>query len=229
MSFRHLFFASIVSIALSATSEAVDIFGNGNRASNATSGANNFNGQNAWAIPFTPGNSSLADRNLLGAWVLVGGNAEITVSYDVKIYADAGTNQGPTGVALATGTRTSLSGSPLGWNFVTFAVPVQLTANGNYYVSVEEATGLGGFAWAEPTVNPTYTNLGSGSAYALTVGGSQNLWFRTGSTWTASVNPVTALPLGVQLVTVPEPSTILLGGISCVTIAGIARRRRNLR
>lgn len=225
MTLKSLIFVPFIALAMLPEAHAVDIFGNGDRGSTAYSTANDFNGQNAWAIPFTPGNSSLADRNLLGAWVLVGGNSEIAVSYEVKIYQDAGTNQGPTGTALASGSLNSLEGSEIGWNFVTFAVPVQLSANGKYYVSVEESTSLGGFAWAEPSAG-TYSNLGSGSDYSVTSGGSQNVWFRTGTTWSSSVNPVINQPLGFQLVTVPEPSSYALAGIAAITMGHLARRRK---
>jgi len=63
----------------------------------------------------------------------------------------------------------------------------------------------------------------------MTTGGTHNIWRRIGSTWSDADFSVATAPFGFQLVTVPEPSTIVLGAISLVTIAGIARRRRNFR
>lgn len=225
MTIRSLVFASIVSLALPAFAEAVDIFGNGNRATSNNQGGYNYIVNNAWAVPFTPGNSSAADRNLMGAWVLVGGNNEIEVTFDLAIFNDAGTNQGPTGSSIASGSLVMPAGSLVGWKFVPFAAPVSLATNGKYYVSVGESTGLGGFIWAIPA-STAYSNLGSGSDYALTTGGSQDIWQRTGSSWGNANFSVATAPFGFQLVTVPEPSTIVLGAISIVTLASIARRRR---
>lgn len=225
MTIRSLVFASIVSLAIPAFAQAVDVFGNGNRASADNQGGYNYIANNAWAVPFTPGNSTAAERDLMGAWVLVGGNTEIEVTFDLAIFNDAGTNQGPTGSSIASGSLVMPAGSLVGWKFVPFAAPVSLATNGKYYVSVGEATGLGGFIWAIPQ-SMAYSNLGSGSDYALTTGGTQNIWRRIGSTWSDADFSVATAPFGFQLVTVPEPSTIVLGAISLVTMASIARRRR---
>lgn len=214
-------------IATTSGVSAVDVFGNGDLSSTANSGGNTFNANNAWALPFQTGASSAAQLTLQGAWVLVGGQTT-NVSFDVSIYADAGTNQGPTGSVLATGSSTLISSDPLGWSFVTFNSPVTLNGSSNYYVAVEQATSGTGFSWYEPTTNPTFSNLGSGSAYQITGGveTNANTWRRSGGTWTDSLTAVSTNNFSVQLSTVPEPGTYALALISASVLGIYARRRR---
>lgn len=224
---KSLIFVSILSLAMTATAGAVDVFGNGDRGSSSNLGGYNYNSNNAWAVPFTPGNSSAEDRDLMGAWVLIGGNTEIEVTIDLAIYSDTGTNQGPTGSSLASGSLVVPAGSLVGWRFVTFAASVSLTANDNYYLSLEEPTGLGGFIWAAPS-SMAYTDLGSGSDYAITSGGTQNIWKRVGSTWSDAEFSVATAGFGFQLVTVPEPSTYALATIATLALGAVSRRHRRL-
>ncbi|MBI1321934.1 PEP-CTERM sorting domain-containing protein [bacterium] len=223
---KSFIFVSILSLAITATAGAVDVFGNGERGSNSNLGGYNYNSNNAWAVPFTPGTSTPEERDLAGAWVLVGGNNEIEVTFDFAIYDDAGTNQGPTGSSLASGSLVMPAGSLVGWRFVTFISPVTLTANANYYVSLEESTGLGGFIWAAP-LSMAYSDLGSGSDYSITSGGIQNIWKRVGTTWSDAAFSVDTAGFGFQLTTVPEPSNYALAGIAAITMGYLARRRKS--
>lgn len=227
MARRSLIVISILSLALTATASAVDVFGNGNRASNSNLGGYSYNSNNAWAVPFTTGNSTAEQRDLLGAWILAGGNTTSGVTVDVKIFADAGTNQGPTGSAQATGSISLPSASPKEWIFVTFSAPFTLDANGKYYVSVAESTGTTSFVWAIPN-SMTYSNLGSGSDYSITSGGTQNIWKRVGTTWSDAEFSVATAPFGFQLVSVPEPSTYALAAIATMAMGIVSRRHRRL-
>lgn len=226
---KSFLFVSILSLAITATAGAVDVFGNGNRASNSNLGGYNYIANNAWAVPFTPGTSTAEERDLMGAWVLIGGNNEIEVTIDLAIYDDAGTNQGPTGSSLTSGSLVVPAGSLVGWRFVTFAAPVSLNASDNYYLSLEEPTGLGGFIWAAPT-SMAYSDLGSGSDYAITSGGTQNIWKRVGSTWSDAAFSVDTAVFGFQLVTtaIPEPSTYALATIGTLAFGIVSRRHRRL-
>jgi len=212
-------------LSIPSVSHALEVFGNGSLASSANTGGNTFNANNAWAIPFTPGASSLDQRTLTGAWVLTGGET-VAITFSVAIYDDAGTLAGPSGTALASGSLGLNANDPIAWRFVTFSTPVVLTASDNYYVSVEEPTASTNFVWAKPSTNPSYSNLSSGSSYQIT-GGSElaaNVWRRSGVTWNDSLNTVTADNFGVQLV--PEPSTYVLSGIGVMTLAFIHRKKR---
>jgi hypothetical protein len=208
--------------------KAVDVFGNGNRLSSTTSASENFSVASGFALPFTTGTSLPAERALAGAWVLAGGNTEIAITFTVQIFADAGSNQGPTGAALATGSL-NLPTSTMGWQYVEFTSPINLDANSNYYIAMIETTGLGDFLVGTPDDNPGYSNLGSGSDYALTSGGDVNLWALYGSTWTDTTTALSDFPIGYQLVTaVPEPSTYALGAVAVMMLGGIARRRNKV-
>ncbi len=227
MRWKSFIFVSILSLAVSSTAGAVDVFGNGNRASNSNLGGYNYIANNAWAVPFTPGASTAEERDLMGAWVLIGGNNEIEVTIDLAIYDDAGTNQGPTGPSLASGSLVVPAGSLVGWRFVTFVSPLSLTASDNYYLSLEEPTGLGGFIWAAP-LSMAYSDLLSGSDYAITTGGTQNIWKRVGTSWNDATFSVDTAGFGFQLVTVPEPSTYALAAIATLAMGMVSRRHRRL-
>lgn len=214
-------------MAASSAALAVDVFGNGDLSSTSNSSVATFNANNAWALPFQTGASSLADRTIQGAWVLVGGQTS-NVSYDVSIYTDSGTNQAPA-ATVATGTTSLNANAPTGWSFVTFSSPVTLNASANYYIAVEQASPNTGFTWSKPTTNTSYSALGSGSLYQIT-GGSEAgayAWGRAGFSWIISANPVSVEQFGVRIVTVPEPSTYALGLISASVMGIYARRRRN--
>jgi hypothetical protein len=213
-------------LILPSASHALEVFGNGINTNSANVGGVTFNANNAWAIPFETRTSTLAERTLEGAWVLVGGETT-AITFSVRIYDDAGTNAGPTGTALASGSLSIGAGAPIDWRFVTFSSPVVLAASDSFYVSVEEGSALTGFTWAEPLLNTTYSNLGSGSAYQITGGNEATAfpWRRSGSTWVVNNNPVSTDSFGVQLV--PEPSTMLLSGTAVVALAFAKRRKRS--
>lgn len=208
--------------------KAIDVFGNGNRLSSTPSSSEEFNVANGLAYSFTTGNSLPAERSLAGAWVLAGGNSSISITFSVQIFADAGSNQGPTGSVLASGSLT-LPTSSTGWKYVEFDSPISLDANSNYYFAMVKATGEDGFSWSSPDDNPGYSNLGSGSDYAVTSGGAANIWSLTGSTWSNSDTAISDFPAGYQLVTaVPEPSTYALGAVAVMVLGGVARRRNKV-
>jgi len=210
---------------MSATAEAIDVFGNGDRTSDKNLGGYGYALNDAWAVPFTTGNSTAEQRDLMGAWILAGGNTVTDVTVDVAIFADAGTNQGPTGSALATGSIYFPSGSLKAWRFVTFSSPSKLDADGNFYVSVAVSTGATSFVWAIPD-SYAYSDLGSGSDYSITSGGTQNIWKRSGAAWSDAEFSVDTAPFGFQLVTVPEPSTYALAAIATLAMGIVSRRHR---
>ncbi|MBI1321933.1 PEP-CTERM sorting domain-containing protein [bacterium] len=222
---RSFVFVSILTLTMTATAGAADVFGNGDLGTSANLGGYSYAANDAWAVPFTTGNSSPEQRNLLGAWILAGGNTVSDLTVDVEIFADSVTNQGPTGSALATGSISVVSGSLKEWRFVTFSAPSTLDANSNFYVSVAASTGTTSFVWAIPN-SMAYSNLGSGSDYSITTGGTQNIWKRVGSTWSDAAFSVDTAPFGFQLVSVPEPSTYALTVIATLAMGIVSRRRR---
>ncbi len=229
MNGTRLLHALCLTIILPFGAQAADVFGNGNRSSNANTGGNTFNANNAWAVPFTTGASNLADRTLQGAWVLVGGETN-PVTFSVSIYDDLGTLQGPTGSPLASGSMSIGAGDPIAWRFVTFSSQVVLAGSDNFYVSVSESVPSTNFRWAYPTSPTTYSNLLSGSSYAITGGNeaAANVWRRSGTDWANSGFTVAANPFGVQLVSVPEPSTYLLAAIATAVVFASRRTRRQM-
>jgi hypothetical protein len=229
MRMRALVFLAL-SILVPLHARGADVFGNGVVTNSAIIGGGGvtFNANNAWAIPFETQLSNLADRTLQGAWVLVGGETT-AVTFSVSIFDDAGTNAGPTGSALASGSLSIGAGAPIDWRFVTFSSSVVLAASDSFYVSVSESVPSTNFQWAEPLVNTSYSNLGSGSQYRIT-GGNESTAFpyrRNGSTWTVNSNPVSVDSFGVQLVSVPEPSTVILSGTAVMALAFARRRKRS--
>lgn len=218
---------AVLAFCVPSYSLEVDVFGNGDLGS--TDGANGFtfNANNAYAIPFSTGSTSLELRELAGAKVLVGEETN-AVTFQVAIFADAGVNEGPTGTALASGSLALGSNAPLGWQSVSFTSSVQLSQSANYYIAVLESSAFTGFRWREPTTSNGYSDLSSGADYSITAVATQpqEVWRRNGTTWVASTSSVATESLGFRLVAVPEPSTYALASIAATAFGLTARRKR---
>lgn len=222
--------ALVIASVLSITSaQSATVFGNGDLGSVAFTNGVTFGATRAWAVPFTTGGTTGDLLQLTGASVLVGDNFNPS-QYSVRILADAGTNDGPTGGNLAnSGNITVNPSAGVSWLTTDFISPVTLTTNTNYYFVVAEIDADTGFTWGVPqaAADQIYSDQGSGSSYAITpkISASQNLWRLQEATlaWEASLTPVSGTALGFQLTAVPEPSAVALLGLSGLALL---RRRR---
>lgn len=225
---RMFFAVAMLCCFSSATSvHAVDVFGNGGSRSGTGTQTQTFGVTNGFAVPFRTG--SLDAMNLVGGvWVLVGDNVSSSAGFNVSIYSDAGTNQGPTGSAVGSASSSRPQGSGSSWILVNFASPLQLSQNSNYYLSLIKTSGtFSELGWTVPTASPAYSDLGSNSGYSLTSGGNVDVYSTTnsGSTW-SSFGAVSSTQFGFQIV--PEPSTYVLAAVATAALGLTVRRKRFL-
>ncbi|MBI1321935.1 PEP-CTERM sorting domain-containing protein [bacterium] len=221
---RHKIFAiGVILLTFPTMAQALEVFGNDPGRDGGVGAAHTYASITGQAIPFTPGTSTAFDRLVTSAWVLVGGNSS-SVTMNVRIFADANTNGGPTGTALASGSTVLAASGSGSWVNVAFSTPVLLQDSANYYIAVEASSGVG-FSWYSPGAETTYSDLLSGSNYSIT--GSEAtapVFFTSGGSWSDLGETVSQRPMGFQIV--PEPSSLALSGISTLALTMAARRRK---
>lgn len=196
---------------------------------NTSFGANSgftFGVHDTYDVPFSTGNSPLAQRTIEGEYVLVGGDC-VGRAFNVANYTDIATNEG-LGTVVASKEVVFLDAAPVHWAHATFNSAAVLATNTNYYLVVQttDRGSIPDFTWRVATNTPTYSNLGSVSFYQITGGNPStanisarvrdDAWRNVGGT-TVSVNS-----LGLQLL--PEPSTWAMGFIGAVTLFSCRKR-----
>ncbi len=225
--FRPVFMSmTLVLFSSLSSAHALEVYGNGANRSQTGSTSTSFGLINdlGFASPFTTGNSTEANRLIGGAFVLINSITNPT-TIDLRIYADGGSNAGPSGTPVVSKSFTVSPGAGAAWTYIGFTTPVQLAANSNYYLSIVRTSGNSfEFDWYQPETAKTYGDLGSNSGFALTTPGTQNVYqtLNGGSTWDIT-GLVTSNAFGFQIV--PEPSTHALAGIAALALGIVVRRK----
>ena len=231
----HLAFLFILFAGLFSGEEKVFagvVYGNGNLSDPTNNGGYGFGAHDGYAMPFTVGAStSTGQRTLTGAYILIENSTASPVSTTISIWDTASVNAGPQ-TSLGSGSLSiGTTGGNNIWQYIPFSSPVVLAQSGNYYFTVQAAAANSStFDWHQPNANRAYSDLGSGSGYAVTTGATTFFTQSNNSSlWTdySGGTSVSDSPQGFQLV--PEPSTyaLLASGLCAAAVAAGRRRVRN--
>jgi len=225
MKFNKVFvLAGVLSLTSFAGSvPAQVVFGNGDLTSTISPTALNYQKVTGYANPFFTGNSSLSQRKLEGAWVLIENKDHVSLNFAINIYADGGS--GPTGSALTTGSGTINASTLTQWQYIPFTSSVQLGLSSSYFISMEVPSFTRKFLWASPAVGLQNDHSFSGSDYSVSSGGKT--WNYSSGSWSAP-NGLLSPGFQLQAQAVPEPGSMILTGLALAGggVAGMLHCRK---
>ena len=174
----------------------------------------NFNGVTKWAQKFYVGSSwgGIVGNGpgTYGLEINLFKSGSTSATYSIAVYDSSGSNPGNQVFSIATNQNWSASGSAADEYQTYGTVNAGTTLNAGYYfLVVESSASSSSLQWAK---GDTSTNYNS----PITGGGTLNSLSFNGTNWTSSTNS-----LGAKInVSVPEPGTLLLGGMAAACGGG---------
>lgn len=185
--------------------------------SQVLTGNSTVSGSNWFTTGFTTGTSP--DFLSLTAVKLSLATSGTTTSTNPIVRLFSGVSNPTTQIATLTGSTLS-SSLPSTVTFLPPTSPLALSPDTNYWV-VLSAGGSDAYGWYATDESPDQQN---GSGYSFVAGRRST---NAGSTWSNN-GLATLSAVAIDVVSVPEPSTIMLAGLGIVGVA-VADRTRRLR